>query len=80
MSPQEIEDKVKEIIVSQLEVSNDQLRPEASFIDDLKADSLAVVELVLAFEQAFDITIPEKDTEQIKTMKDAVSYIQTHAK
>ena len=80
MSPKEIEDKVKEIIVSQLEVSADQLRPEASFIDDLKADSLAVVELVLAFEQAFDITIPEEDTEQIKTVKDAVSYIQTHAK
>ncbi len=80
MSPQEIEDKVKEIIVSQLEVSAAQLRPEASFIDDLKADSLAVVELVLAFEQAFDITIPEEDTEQIKTVKDAVSYIQTHAK
>jgi acyl carrier protein len=80
MSPQEIETKVKEIIVSQLEVSSEQLRPEASFIDDLKADSLAVVELVLAFEQAFDITIPEEDTEQIKTVKDAVSYIQTHAK
>ena len=80
MSPQEIESKVKEIIKSQLDVSEDKLRPEASFIDDLKADSLAVVELVLALEQAFDITIPEDDTEQIKTVKDAVSYIQSHAK
>jgi acyl carrier protein len=80
MSPQEIETKVKEIIKSQLEVPSEKLRPEASFIDDLKADSLAVVELVLALEQAFDITIPEEDTEQIKTVKDAVSYIQSHAK
>ena len=58
----------------------EQLRPEASFIDDLKADSLAVVELVLAFEQEFKITIPEEDTEQIKTVKDAVNYIKSHAK
>lgn len=78
MSPQEIEAKVKEIIKGQLEVSEDKLKPEASFIDDLKADSLAVVELVLALEQAFNITIPEEDTEQIKTVKDAVSYIQSH--
>jgi len=80
MSSEEIATKVKEIICSQLEVSNEQLRPEASFIDDLKADSLAVVELVLAFEQEFKITIPEEDTEQIKTVKDAVNYIQTHVK
>ena len=76
MSPEEIETKVKEIICSQLEVSPEQLRPEASFIDDLKADSLAVVELVLAFEQEFKITIPEEDTEQIKTVKDAIEYIE----
>jgi acyl carrier protein len=76
---EEIEKKVKEIICSQLEVSNEQLRPDASFIDDLKADSLAVVELVLAFEQEFKITIPEEDTEQIKTVKDAIEYIKAHA-
>jgi len=80
MSPAEIEKKVKEIIVSQLEVSEDQLKPDASFIDDLKADSLAVVELVLAFEQEFKITIPEEDTEQIKTVKDATNYITSHVK
>jgi acyl carrier protein len=80
MSPEEIETKVKEIICSQLEVSSEQLRPEASFIDDLKADSLAVVELVLAFEQEFKIMIPEEDTEQIKTVKDATNYIKTHVK
>ena len=56
------------------------MRPEASFIDALKADSLAVVELVLAVEQEFKITIPEEDTEQIKTVKDAVNYIKSHAK
>src|SRR3569833_806383 len=80
MSPDEIESKGKEFICNQLEVSPEQLRPEASFIDDLKADSLAVVELVLAFEQEFKITIPEEDTEQIKTVKDAVNYIKSHAK
>lgn len=76
----DIEKKVKELICQQLEVSEDKLSPEASFIDDLKADSLAVVELVLAFEQEFKITIPEEDTEQIKTVKDALNYIKTHAK
>jgi acyl carrier protein len=77
---QEIETKVKEIIKSQLEVSEEKLVPEASFIGDLKADSLAVVELVLALEQAFNITIPEEDTESIKTVGDAISYIKSHAK
>ena len=75
-----VEDKVKEIIVKQLEVSPEQVRPEASFTDDLKADSLAVVELVLEFEREFKIVIPEEDTEQIKTVKDAVNYIKSHAK
>ena len=78
MSPEEIEIKVKEIISEQLEVSAEQLRLEASFTDDLKADSLAVVELVLALEQEFKIEIPEEDTEQIKTVKDALNYIKTH--
>jgi acyl carrier protein len=80
LQEQEIEKKVKEIICTQLEVSLEQLRPEASFIDDLKADSLAVVELVLAFEQEFKVTIPEEDTEQIKTVKDAINYLKSHAK
>jgi acyl carrier protein len=80
MSPEQIESRVKEIICQQLEVSEEQLRPEASFVDDLKADSLAVVELVLALEQEFKIEIPDEDTEQIKTVKDATNYIKTHAK
>ncbi|MBK9032827.1 MAG: acyl carrier protein [Myxococcales bacterium] len=74
------EKKVKEIICQQLEVSEDKLKPEASFIDDLKADSLAVVELVLALEQEFGIEIPEEDTESIKTVGDAINYIASHAK
>jgi len=75
-----IEQKVKEIICAQLEVSPEQVKPEASFTDDLKADSLAVVELVLALEEAFSIEIPDEDTEQIKTVKDAIEYIKAHAK
>ena len=80
MEPQEIESKVKQIISAQLEVSPEKLSDGASFVDDLKADSLAVVELVLALEEAFHIEIPDEDTEQIKTVKDAVDYVKTHAK
>lgn len=80
MSDTDLDSRVKEIISSQLEVSAEQLTPNASFIDDLKADSLAVVELVLALEQEFKITIPEEDTEKIKTVADAIGYIKTHAK
>ena len=76
----DIDSKVREIISQQLEVSADALKPEASFIDDLKADSLAVVELVLALEQEFGLEIPEEDTERIKTVGDAITYIKDHAK
>jgi acyl carrier protein len=75
-----IEQKVRDIICSQLDVSPEQVKPTASFVEDLKADSLAVVELVLALEEQFKIEIPDEDTEQIKTVGDAVSYIKTHAK
>ena len=78
MTPEQIEARVKEIICQQLEVSPEQCKPEASFVDDLKADSLAVVELVLALEQEFKIEIPDEDTEQIKTVKNALDYIKTH--
>ncbi len=80
MDAQQIETKVKEIICSQLEVSPEQIRAAASFVDDLKADSLAVVELVLALEESFKIEIPDEDTEQIKTVQDAVDYIKAHVK
>ena len=78
MNPEQIEVRVKEIICQQLEVSEEQLKPESSFVDDLKADSLAVVELVLALEQEFKIEIPDEDTEQIKTVKNALDYIKSH--
>ena len=76
----DIATKVKEIICSQLEVTVDKVVPAASFVDDLKADSLAVVELVLALEQEFKLEIPEEDTERIKTVGDAIGYIKSHAR
>jgi acyl carrier protein len=75
-----VEAKVHEIICAQLEVSPDKVKPEASFVDDLKADSLAVVELVLAFEEAFGIEIPDEDAEKIATVQNAIEYIEKHAK
>ena len=71
----DIADKVADIISQQLDVDADAIKDEASFIDDLGADSLAIVELVLAFEEQFDIDIPDEDTEKIRTVGDAVSYI-----
>ena len=75
-----IEDKVKEIIVEQLGVEAGQVNPEASFIDDLGADSLDTVELVMAFEEEFNIEIPDEDAEKIKKVGDAIDYIKAHAK
>lgn len=74
----EIAAKVKEIISQQLDVDMDGVEDGASFIDDLGADSLAIVELVLAFEEQFEIDIPDEDTEKIRTVGDAVSYITEH--
>ena len=71
-------DKVKEIIIEQLDVEADQVTEEASFIEDLGADSLDTVELVMALEESFDIEIPDEEAEKIKTVKDAVSYIDKH--
>lgn len=68
-------DKVKEIIVDQLDVEADQVTAEASFIEDLGADSLDTVELVMALEENFDIEIPDEDAEKIKTVRSAVEYI-----
>lgn len=70
--------KVIDIISKQLEIEADKIKPEASFTDDLKADSLAVVELVLALEEEFGLEIPDEDTEKIRTVQDAISYIQKH--
>ena len=76
----EIADKVKEIVSQQLDVDVAQIKPESQFIDDLGADSLAIVELVLAFEEQFDINIPDEDTEKIRTVGDAINYIQSRKK
>ena len=74
-----IEDKVKEIIVDQLGVEAEQVKPEASFIDDLGADSLDTVELVMVFEEEFDLEIPDEDAEKIKSVGDAITYIKSKA-
>ncbi len=76
----DIPSEVKRIIKEQLDVDEKDLKPESSFIDDLGADSLGLVELVLAFEEAFEIDIPDEDTEKIRTVKDAIDYIEKHAK
>ena len=71
-------EKVKEIIVEQLGVDEKDVTMEASFIDDLGADSLDIVELIMALEEAFDLEIPDKDAEKITTVGSAVEYIKTH--
>jgi len=70
--------KVKDIIVEQLGVDESEVKPEASFIDDLGADSLDIVELIMALEEEFDLEIPDKDAEKIVTVGDAVEYIKAH--
>lgn len=71
-------DQVKSIIVEQLGVEAEEVKPEASFIEDLGADSLDIVELVMALEEEFDMEIPDEDAEKIKTVGDAVKYIEDH--
>ncbi len=76
----EIEAKVKKIIVEQLDVEEASVAPDAKFIEDLGADSLDTVELVMALEEEFGIEIPDEDAEKIVTVKNAVDYIETHKK
>ena len=73
-----VEDKVKQIIVEQLGVEESEVTPTASFIDDLGADSLDTVELVMALEEGFGMEIPDEDAEKITTVKDAINYIEGH--
>ena len=79
MASTSVEKRVKEIIVEQLGVSEDEVVPEASFIDDLGADSLDTVELVMALEEEFDIEIPDEEAEKIRTVQDAITYIQENS-
>ena len=74
-----VADKVKGIIVEQLGVDEEEVTPDASFVDDLGADSLDTVELVMALEEAFKIEISDEDAEKIHSVGDAVKYIQSHA-
>ena len=74
-----VSDKVKSIIAEQLGVDAEEVTPEASFTDDLGADSLDIVELVMAFEEEFGIEIPDEDSEKISKVQDAVDYIDQHA-
>ncbi len=71
-----LEDRISELIVDQLGVTKEEIVPEASFIDDLGADSLDIVELVMAMEETFDIEIPDDDAEKIQTIGDALSYVK----
>ena len=70
-------DKIKWIVVDQLGVDEDQVTEDASFVDDLGADSLDTVELIMAFEEEFDIEIPDEDAQKIKTVKDVIEYIES---
>ena len=74
---EDIEAKIKELIVEKLGVSEDQIKPEAHFIDDLGADSLDTVELVMALEENFDIEIPDEDAEKLTTVGAAIDYIKS---
>jgi acyl carrier protein len=73
-----VEEKVKSIIVDQLGVNEAEVTGNASFVDDLGADSLDTIELVMAFEEAFGIEIPDEDAEKIKTVQNAIEYVEAH--
>jgi len=75
-----IDERVKDLVVEQLGVSQDQVSPTASFIDDLGADSLDTVELVMAFEEEFGIDIPDEDAEKMVTVNDAIKYLEENSK
>lgn len=77
---QDIDQKVKDIIIEQLGVDAAEVKPEASFVNDLGADSLDTVELVMALEEAFDLEIPDEEAEKIQTVGQAIDYIKAHKK
>ncbi|HEY5753201.1 MAG TPA: acyl carrier protein [Chthoniobacterales bacterium] len=80
MSDKTVEEKVKDIIVEQLGVNPEQVVPSASFIEDLGADSLDTVELVMAFEEEFNVEVPDEDAEKLQTVSDVVKYIEDKTK
>ncbi|MFH1347064.1 MAG: acyl carrier protein [Candidatus Margulisiibacteriota bacterium] len=80
MEEQQVYDQVKKVVVEQLGVNETEITREASFVDDLGADSLDTVELVMALEEAFSTEIPDEDAEKIKTIGDTVTYVMSHSK
>lgn len=74
-----VEEKVKKIVAEKLSVELDEVVPQASFVDDLGADSLDLVELIMAMEEAFDIEISDEEAEKLQTVKDAIDYIKEHS-
>jgi acyl carrier protein len=80
MEEQKVYEQVKKVVVEQLGVNESEVSRESSFVDDLGADSLDTVELVMALEEAFGTEIPDEDAEKIKTIGDTVSYVMSHAK
>ena len=79
MAEKTIEDKVKDIIVEQLGVNPEQVTPQAKFIEDLGADSLDTVELVMAFEEEFNVEVPDEEAEKLQTVGDVIKYIEDKA-
>ena len=80
MADASVEQKVKSIIAEQLGVGEEEIKPASSFIEDLGADSLDIVELVMAIEEEFEVEIPDEEAEHIKTVGDAINYVTTHKK
>ena len=80
MAATQIEAKVRNIIAEQLGVGEDEIKPESNFVEDLGADSLDIVELVMAMEEEFEVEIPDEEAENIKTVGDAIKYINEHKK
>ncbi len=74
-----VEEKVRKIVAEKLSVEAEEVVPEASFVDDLGADSLDLVELIMAMEEAFDIEVPDDEAEKLQTVQDAVNYVKAHS-
>jgi len=77
MQMEELMSRLKEIVVDRLNVEEDQIKPEASFVEDLGADSLDIVELIMGIEEEFDIEIPDEDAEKLATVGDAINYVKS---
>ena len=77
MKMEEVQAKLKEIVMDRLNAEEDQIKPEASFVEDLGADSLDIVELIMGIEEEFDIEIPDDDAEKLTTVEEAMTYVKT---